>query len=182
MGTSSRPRCHHFGYLGSPPSDQARPRLDPVHRRHLICAPPCLHLLLQCSAWPGRLGSAFLKVNLSEYGCYSTNQEEHLIVEIGSNGPLLIVKGCANAILMALDIYTVSCLSLSPPRNYPHSRHRHTLDPHSHHHQPPPTAVTSLGPAVCCRRCPSPASSSCRNGPPSLPVGEQGPPSLPVCK
>jgi hypothetical protein len=46
-------------------------------------------------------------VNLSEDGCYSTNQEEHLIVEIGSNGPLLIVKGCANAILMDLDIYTV---------------------------------------------------------------------------
>jgi hypothetical protein len=32
----------------------------------------------------------FLKVNLSENGCSLTNQEGHLIVEIGSNGPCQI--------------------------------------------------------------------------------------------
>jgi hypothetical protein len=61
------------------------------------------------------------------------------------------------------------CLSLSPPRSYPHSCPRHTLDPHSCRHRPPPTAAASLGPAVCCRRCSSPASSSRRIGPPPPP-------------
>ena len=34
--------------------------------------------------------STFLKVNLSENGCFLTNQGGHLIVEIESNGPCQI--------------------------------------------------------------------------------------------
>jgi hypothetical protein len=53
LGTSAPPRRCHFAYLGSPLSDPAHPRLDPVHHRHLISAPPRLHLASQCSAPPG---------------------------------------------------------------------------------------------------------------------------------
>jgi hypothetical protein len=107
LGTSAQPCRHHFGYLSSPPSDPTHPRLDPVRRRHLISTPPTPppRIIVLCTAWAPGL-CIFEGESIREW-LFFDNPRRAFDGGNCSNGPLLIVKGCANAILMDLDIYTV---------------------------------------------------------------------------